>query len=284
MDAKHRHELKQNELEELFKHLPELLRKHVWQIVGVILIILALVLFLFRGHIRAIPERMAVEARAQRTNTVQNYQAEKMAAFEAVFSPEESMQGQDLTQIAEQIGTAAAEADSGDAKALLYIKQGDAYRSSLYYKGEMVDKETVVDRAEKARAAYENAASQAESAILQAGAKFGLGLCAEEIGDFEKAKQLYTEVAESEAFADTFYAEQADMRLMILKDLDRELVFVEPQPAPMPMSTGSEAEITLPEGLPESPDLGGGAEEGMGAKLDLNLDSEAAAPTEQESP
>lgn len=284
MDAKHRHELKQNELEELLKHLPDLLRRYVWQIVGVILIIIAMVLFLFRGHIRAIPERMAVAACAERTNVVQNYQAEKMAAFESVFSQDQSLEGQDLAVVAERLGTAASEAGGGDASALFYIKQGDAYRSSLYYRDEMMDRETVIQRAEQAREAYEKAQDEAQSPVLLAGAKFGQGLCAEEIGDLTRAEDLYREVAETEAYADTFYREQAKMRLMILKDLGNEVVFVEPvtEAAPMPTPMGSDLDITLPEGLPQTPDLGGAAEPDAG--LDLELEGGAREASEPDSP
>ena len=56
-------------------------------------------------------------------------------------------------------------------------------------------------------------------------AKLGLGLCEEEFGNFEKAGQIYRDIAASPDFEGTTAADQAKHRLDTMADYQRKVVF-----------------------------------------------------------
>ncbi|MCH8135285.1 MAG: cyanophycin synthetase, partial [Proteobacteria bacterium] len=99
--------------------------------------------------------------------------------------------GDSIQLIADSLKMAAAEAKSPHVAALLLIKQGDALRADLHYRPEEVDPDVVENMITQARTAYEKALIQAQgNNTLVAMANFGLGMCAEEIGDYTKAEKL----------------------------------------------------------------------------------------------
>ena len=63
-------------------------------------------------------------------------------------------------------------------------------------------------------------------------AKLGLGLCAEEFGAFDTAKQIYSELTENEKYAPTVSAHQAQIRLEIMDDYKTSVKFAKAPPKP----------------------------------------------------
>jgi hypothetical protein len=90
-----------------------------------------------------------------------------------------------------------------------------------------LDEQVITDQITQATQAYEAALQKAKgNASLTAMATFGLGLCAEELGDFEKAVQIYSDIAQNTEFEGTLFPAQAQFRLEILEDNKETFVFV----------------------------------------------------------
>ena len=82
------------------------------------------------------------------------------------------------------------------------------------------------------RNAYEKALERCgDNSTLKAMAKFGLGLCAEELGEYEKAAEIYEQIATEPDFEGTVFPVRATARLEGMHDSRVEFVFVEvPEP------------------------------------------------------
>jgi hypothetical protein len=68
---------------------------------------------------------------------------------------------------------------------------------------------------------------------LAAAAKFGLGLCSEELGNFEQARQIYSDITANADFEGTVAVVQAKRRLETIADYEQKVVF---KPAPKPVA------------------------------------------------
>ena len=91
-------------------------------------------------------------------------------------------------------------------------------------------------RIKDAKEAYELAIAKAgDNANLSAKAQFGLGLCAEELADYDDAQNIYKKVIDSEAYSATVFPTQAQARLNNIEENRAEFVFVDaPKPEPVP--------------------------------------------------
>ena len=63
-------------------------------------------------------------------------------------------------------------------------------------------------------------------------AKFGLGLCEEDLGNFEKAKEIYKDISTKPEFESTTAAVSAKYRLKLMADYQKNIVF---RQAPKPI-------------------------------------------------
>ncbi len=129
----------------------------------------------------------------------------------------------------------AGQAKNDATKALALIKRGQAFITDLHYKGEEVEKEVIASHIKQARGAYKRAITAAKGhKTLTAMANFGLGLCAEEVGEYYKAAEIYKAIAANADFAGTVYPPRAEHRLAIMGDHSDKFVFAK---APEPAST-----------------------------------------------
>lgn len=232
MDAEHRHELKTNELADWLGHLPTFLHDNAKTIIGVILIIAAGVVYMYSRKTKA---SAALQEMAVATAQIDKLNMARMRTVQAHQAGDEVLDT--MMTSADALKKAASDAKSPNVAALLLIKQGDALRADLHYNAEEVDFDIVKDRVEKARAAYNKALTTAEdNASLTAMAHMGLGLCAEEIGEYDKAREIYEAIVADAAYAGTVFPVQAQQRLDNMADNRVEFVFVEAPP-----------EITVPE-------------------------------------
>jgi hypothetical protein len=96
----------------------------------------------------------------------------------------------------------------------------------------------------EAMGAYRQALEKASpDRSLMAIAKFGLGLCEEELGNFDQAEPIYREVADDPLFEGTVAAAQARLRLDTMADYKTKVVF---KLAPIPKRRPAELPPTLP--------------------------------------
>jgi hypothetical protein len=108
----------------------------------------------------------------------------------------------------------------------------------LHYRFGTVDERDAITQIELAKASYAEAIEKAStSSSLMATAKLGLGLCEEELGNFGKAEQIYSDIATNALYEGTVAVSQAKIRLETMADYQRKVVF---KPAAKPAPTKTE--------------------------------------------
>ncbi|MHC4169432.1 MAG: tetratricopeptide repeat protein [Planctomycetota bacterium] len=118
--------------------------------------------------------------------------------------------------------------------ALALIKRAQALRAELHYG--TVEGQYVIDQIGKAKDSYTQALERSagdNSFAAAAEAEFGLGLCAEELGDFEKAQQAYRDIVANADYEGTVTIAQARRRLRTMADYKDKIAF-KPNPNPKP--------------------------------------------------
>jgi tetratricopeptide (TPR) repeat protein len=226
MDSEHRHELKTNELADGISKIPSIIKKNYMQIIGVGLIIAAI---LFSGPVKRHFENKKLARQAEASVAIRNLQISK---GQAIQSQSESP----LITSASELEIVAGEAKEADLAATAYIKRAEALRASLHYGAEDAEAEVVASRIADAQKAYEQAIAKAgDNVTLSAKAQYGLGLCAEELADYDGAKVIYKKIIDTGDYAATVFPTQAQVRLDNMEDNKAEFVFIDvPEPEPQP--------------------------------------------------
>lgn len=221
----------------MIAHFPEILKKNAKTIIGVALIIAAGIVYIYGKNIKTSSN---LTAQAEAMTIVERLDVAKMTTIQSLQADQAAPDS--MLVSANSLELAAGEAKSPQAAALLLIKRGEALRADLHYNTEEVDADIVQNRIDQARAAYEKALTNAEgNATLEGMANLGLGLCAEEIGDYTRAEEIYNSIISDESYAGTIVPKQAQGRLDNMADNKAQYVFVKaPEPAPVPKS------ITIP--------------------------------------
>ena len=105
-----------------------------------------------------------------------------------------------------------------------------------------------------AKASYEKAIEKAGGdPTLTAKAKYGLGLCEEELGNFTEAEKIYQEIVSDKNLEGTVGYAEARHRLAIMSDYEQPVTF---KPAPKPPEPAPAAivppvpEVNIPMMLP----------------------------------
>jgi len=230
MKSEHRHELKTNELAEWLSNLPQWTKENLTIIIVISAVIVAALAFYVRYRYS---KSAVVEEQLEFTNLLNQLSASKMQVLSA------QAQGRDLSfillQPANSLGTFAQNAKSDQMAALALIKQAEALRTELHYRPGTVSEQDVTAQINQAKAAYTEAIQTrlrwASNPSLTAAAEFGLGLCEEELGNFEKAQQIYQIIAENPDFEGTVAVTQAKHRIETMADYKQKVIF---KPAPTP--------------------------------------------------
>ncbi len=283
MDTEHRHELKTNELADWIVHLPVFLRRNWAQITGLILIVIALLVLPISKWKR---HNAILTQQTETTQLIQKIAQEKVAAIRSQSTGILDSQSQ-LLVVANSLEAAANKASNPYAAALALIKRGEALRADLHYQSGRVERTTVVAQIKQAKKAYESAIEKAQGNLtLIAMARMGLGLCAEEVGNFDRAKEIYEQISAGADFAGTVFPAQAQLRLDFMDDNRTKFVFVEaPQPdlseLGFQIPPGPDAEIVGP-ATPQA--LGGETSETTTETTIEDAGSESQTETESSQP
>lgn len=244
MKAEHRHELKTNALAEWLTHFPDWARENLISIIIIAATIIGLsAFFFFRSRAR----NAGLEEQQRFTGIVNQVSNNKMGILQ---SPDkETDQSFLLFAPVEPLEAFANSTNDGNLAAFSLIKKAEAVRSQLHYRTETVSKEDVETQIGVAKQSYARALERSgDNAALTAAAKFGLGLCEEELGNFEEARKIYADVAENEAFEGTVTVKQAELRLETMGDYKENVVFMpKPKPEIIPIKP---AKIDLQRGDP----------------------------------
>ncbi len=229
MDSEHRHELKTNELADYIRQVPGFIKRNASTLVGVALILVGLVTWPMFNRMRAEADTAKAAAVA---DSIQNLERDIYAVIQAAEKDAEARQQATsaLLVSANALLEQADKTDDADVAALARIKAAQALRAELHFRADVVDVEQAHTRVGQAQEAYKKAADTATNATLKAMAQFGLGLCAEELGQRDEAAAIYKAIIDTPAYAATVFPAQAQHRL---DGLDENLSTVTFAPAPL---------------------------------------------------
>jgi tetratricopeptide (TPR) repeat protein len=231
MKAEHRHELKTNVLAEWIANFPQWAKENLKTIIYVsVLVVVVAGLYFWKMY-----EEKVVSVRKQLwlTKLIAQLPRGKIRILQA------QAKGVDISymliQTADDLQIAAQNAKDDQMAALAQIKRAEALRMELHYRFGAVGERDAAAQIDLARASYAEAVKKSStSPLLMSTAKLGLGLCEEELGNFEKARQIYGEIIADASFEGTVAAAQARLRLETMTDYQRKVVFkpsLKPSPA-----------------------------------------------------
>jgi hypothetical protein len=230
MKSDHRHELKTNELAEWLGNLPQWTKENLVTIIIVVVVVaVAGAVYGWRLYSRNV---LLVQEQTEFTTLLNQISNGKMQILQGQQS-----QGRDfsfvLLQPANSLQSFAQETNNKRMAALALIKRAEALRAELHYGN--VEEQYLIDQTNLAKVSYAEAFEKSPNPSLAASAKFGTGLCAEELGNFDQARQIYQDIAENSDFKNTLAAFRARRRLETMVDYQKKIVF---EPAPkVPEST-----------------------------------------------
>jgi tetratricopeptide (TPR) repeat protein len=222
MKSDHRHELKTNELADWLANFPEWARQNRTNLIAagavVVVALLVYVVSYYRSSVVSVrnqdrltrlvsqvPEQMNAVMRAAAQGTDQSYTLMPVA--------------QDLQDFADGLS-------NDDMAALALIKRGETLRAELHLRQNDVAKDDLAAQIAKAQASYQQALDRKPSnPALAAAAQFGLGLCEEELGAFDKAAEIYRTTAQKPEYAGTVAQAAAEYRLKIMDDFKTQMAF-----------------------------------------------------------
>jgi tetratricopeptide (TPR) repeat protein len=269
MKAEHRHELKTNELAQWLANFLQWAKKNTTTIIyiSVLVVVVAGVYFWKVYEKRVVSSRQQFEF----TSLLSQVSQGKTQIIQA------QAQGLDtsytLIQAADNLQNIAQNVKNEQMAALALIKEAETLRMELHYRFGSIREQDLTAQINRAKDSYTKAIEKSSTnpsfPSLTATAKFGLGLCEEELGNFEQARQIYSEIVANADFESTVAAAEAKQRLLTMADYQQPVV-LKPSPKQTPVAP---AEIIQPEIEPEVPEDSQG-QEGVSEVPELNLPSQ----------
>ena len=235
MKSEERHELKTNELAEWIANFPEWAKENSGTIAyAVIVLIIVGVAAYFKWY------RPTHAISREQIEMLQLANQLEMAKVQVVSVKDQaSANPAAIRSMADQLGAIAGQLSQPEYAAFALIKQGEALRAELHYRllEFAADPNALAFQVNKAKACYQQAVEKAgDNPQLAAMAQFGLGLCAEEVGNFEEAQKIYHDITANGAYAGTVIVSMARERAVDMTDYKGTFVFVEtPKAPPAPM-------------------------------------------------
>ena len=226
MKAEHRHDLKTNELAHWLADFPDWAKNNLKTIIYVaVVVILVAAAYIWNAY----QKNVLVNQRATNfTNLARTIERQKPQLLQA------GMQGQDLSytllQNAEQLKNVAKDTKNDDMAALAFIKEAQAVRMELHYRLEIPSEDDKLQQLTKAKESYSAAAELAKTPQIIAQARLGLGLCEEELGNYQQASEIYSQIAGNPDFDGVIVKELAAQRLAVLAEYEQPVTF---KPAPL---------------------------------------------------
>jgi len=243
MDSEHRHELKTNELADYIRQTPDFIKRNASTLIGVTLIVIGLVTWPMFSRMRAASDTAKAAAVAE---SIQNLERDIFAVIQAGEKDAEARRQATsaLLVSANALLDQADKTKDANIAALARIKAAQALRAELHFRADIIDVQEAHTRVGQAQEAYKKAADTATNATLKAMAQFGLGLCAEELGQRDEAAAIYKAIIDTPKYAATVFPTQAQHRL---DGLDENLSTVTFAPAPLEAATAAPEAAATPD-------------------------------------
>lgn len=240
MKAEHRHELKTNILAEWIANFPQWAKKNLKIIIYVSVVVIAVggsaLFHWYRKNVESVRKQLEL------TRLITQLSQAKLQVIQS------QVQGMDvsymLIQISDGLENFAKSAKDDQMAALALVKRAEALRTELHYRLGSVSEQDKQAAIERAKTSYTQAIDKpVTNRSLAATAKLGLALCEEELGNFEQAGQIYTEIVSGGDFEGTAAFAAAKNRLATIEDYQQEVVFT-PAPQPEPVEP-AEPDLTI---------------------------------------
>ena len=219
MDTEHRHELKSNELASFLGNLPDFIRQYFNQIIGVLLIVIAIVVIPLYKNMH---NRTNLAEEAAMTSQIRMALDSVGAAAQDTKSENPTAS---LVASAEDLDEAAQTSKHDNLAAMALIKEAELLRAELHFSKE-VNADMISENMSKARTACEQALEKTQLPTIRGMAELNLGLCDEEAGQYDNARQAYEKIIQNPDYAANGIAEQAQRRLEALADNSVKVTFV----------------------------------------------------------
>ncbi len=222
MKSEHRHELKTNELAQWIGNLPQWTRKNLKNIITISAVAIVVLGYYFWHNYQK--NVVTVRENANITTRINQLPVSLMQVIQA------QMQGADysfaLLEAASVLNTSAQTTSNDQLAALALIKQAQALRTELHYRQITPTKQQLTEQTNRAKDSYTLALKKAsKSPSIKALAKLGIGLCEEELGNFDAAEKTYSEIANDDSLKGTAPAEAAGIRLATISDYKTAVAF-----------------------------------------------------------
>jgi hypothetical protein len=263
MKSEHRHQLKTNELAEWIMNFPQWAKENATMIiyVSVFVVLIAAAYFwkIYEKDIVAVQKELAFTG-----STYQLLQSKTQILRAQTRGLD---MGYTLIQTADRLQDIAKNTKDDEMAAMALIKEAEALRTELHYRFGRVSRQNLTDQINRAKQAYVEAVEKSSSApLLKAMAKFGLGLCEEELGNFDHAREIYNGIVTNPDFKYAVVVPLAKQRLSTMSAYQQQVVFKaapkREQPAPEFMqpelnleAPENQLETTGPNGIFEVPDF-----------------------------
>jgi tetratricopeptide (TPR) repeat protein len=237
MKAEHRHELKTNELAEWITEFPQWAKKNLKSIIYLALLVIVVAgLYIYNWRKKNV---VLVQREIELTKQLARESNQKTQIIQS------QAQGVDtsymLLDTAKNLQVIGENEKDNQMAALALIKEAEALRMELHYRPGTVSRRDLEERIKQARDCYTKAIEKSSSnPSFMATATLGLGLCEEEIGNFEKAKQIYLGITTNSDFEGTVALEQAKWRLETMDDYKQPIAFKPPPKPAIPKPASSE--------------------------------------------
>jgi len=256
MKAEERHRLKTNRLAELLSETPEYLRKYMTHIIT------ALVILAVAGVVLSWWWSARIKARQERAGQLQELinkgeLMQLLAAYKNRIEADSSnTQGMPKTYNPEAIETGLgtiAEASAGSSVGMMALLQkAQTIRSILLFSDMPISQQQRQYICQQAQQFYKRLLQEYPRDKSAVGnARLGLGLVAEEEGDWGKAKQIYQEMAADNELAGTIFPMEAQRRLELMSNIEKPIQFAS-APAITPAQPAAGPEQSAPGPAPES--------------------------------
>ena len=231
MKAEHRHELKTNELAEWLFNLPTWAQQNLRTITYVVAVVVIVVAYTIWYRY----QKTVVGGREQANMTALLTQIPQLKAYIAQTQTEGADNSYMLMQLVDGLEQIAAGAKNDSVAAVAMIKQADILRTELQFRPGVVSRPDFENQIARAKGYYTKALEvhlkRSPNRSLEALAKLGLGLCEEDMGNFDQARKIYDELATGAAFEGTTSAAAAKQRLALMDSFNQKIV-LSPSPKP----------------------------------------------------
>jgi len=248
MKAEHRHDLKTNELAQIMSTIPGWAKQNLRTIIYVAIVIIVVVGYYFYYHFQT-------TTGTQRDQVAMTQLLSQLPQAEAQIARSQSSgddRSYELVQIANTFGNIATSSKQDTVVAMSLIKQAEMTRAELHFRFGNISQQDLNAQIAKAKDLYSKAQTllaRTPDSSLEAAARFGQGLCEEELGNLDEAKKVYHEVSADAAFQGTTSAAAARNRLEIMDGFMQKITLKSvPRSAPV---ASAQSEI-MPSLMPQA--------------------------------